>query len=315
MRSSATAAVGNPPSPGFCVRDLPDERAMIRSIAARTDFARACAGVKPVRPVRGLIMLVLPAPLLAGLKAAARQAINRYGLHGWLSSNGRETDGSYLSISLTHNPDIEDPGVADVHQSTLGTSVNPPSEFYYGSVQRFAKLKNTYFDTYGFRVPTPAAGIGALGKFLSACRLSPVRSRLSALVGAQAGAAGFRSGWHRDETVFENLRINIPLFSHRNYRLQIEREKEHPNARSTTMSDYFLAPGKAYTFDTHRPHRVYGRAPCAVDRIHLVLGFSPWFQYDRTTDSWAPNEFYGRVHPFDIVRSGALHPALRSARA
>ena len=295
----------------FRVRDLPDEIALIRSIAQRTDFERACAAVKPARRVRGLIGVALPAPLLAGLKAAARQAISRHGLHGWLSAEGREENSSYVSISLTHNPDLKDSGVEDVHQSTLGTSVNPPSEFYYGSVKRFANLKNTYFDTYGFRVPTPAAGIGALGEFLSSCRLSPVRSRLSALVGAQAGAAGFHSGWHRDESVFENLRINVPLFSHRNYRLQIERERDHPDAGSTTMSEHFLAPGKAYTFDTHRPHRVYGRAPCAVDRIHLVLGFSPWFRYDRKADSWAPNEFYGRVHPFDIVRSGALHPALR----
>jgi hypothetical protein len=76
------------------------------------------------------------------------------------------------------------------------------------------------------------------------------------------------------------------------------------------MTNHYLAPGKAYTFDTHRPHRVFPRERSDIDRVHLVLGFAPWFRYDRGADAWEPNEFYGRVHPFDIVRSGALHPAL-----
>ena len=76
------------------------------------------------------------------------------------------------------------------------------------------------------------------------------------------------------------------------------------------MSTHYLAPGSAYTFDTHRPHRVFASAPCSVERVHLVLGFAPWFRYDPRADAWEPNEFYARVHPFDIVRSGGLHPAL-----
>lgn len=307
-----TAAEPSASAPRFRVRDLPEEKPLFQSIMARTDFLQACARVAPAKPVRGLIGLRLPQPLLQGMRSAALQAIEQHGLHGWLSSEGRDSKGSYVSISLTHNPDLLDPGVKNVHQATLGTSVNPITDFYYGSTRRFAKLKNTYFDTYGFRVPTPAAQIGALGEFLSQCRLSLVRSRLSVLLGEKGGRFDFRSGWHRDETVFENLRVNIPLQSHRSFRLQIERKRDVPDARSTTMSDQFLAPGRAYTFDTHRPHRVFSKARCAVDRIHLVLGFSPWFRYDRRTDSWEPNEFYGRTHPFDIVRSGALHPALRA---
>lgn len=313
MSRLAAAEPGQAGPMHFRVRELPEETTLLRSIATQTDFARACASVRPARPVRGLIRLSLPAPLLAGLRAAARTAIARHGLHGWLSSAGREAGGAYVSISLTHNPDLDDPGVTDAHQSTLGSSVNLPSEFYYGSVHRFSRLKNSYFDTYGFRLPTPAARIGALGDFLAGCGLSPVRSRLSVLIGAQGGTGGFRGGWHRDESVFENLRINIPLVSHRSFRLQIEHQRDTPAPESKTMSDHYLAPGKAYTFDTHRPHRVYGKEPCAVDRIHLVLGFSPWFRYDAKADAWSPNEFYGRMHPLDIARSGALHPALRAS--
>ena len=298
-------------APRFRVRDLPEEMAVIKSIAQQTDYAAACKAVKPRSALQGLIALRMPRPLFEGLRDAADEAIRRHGVHGWLTAEGRSDKDRYLSLSLTHNPDLDDPGIIDVHQSTLGTSVNPKRDFYYGATQRFAKLKNTYFDTYGFRLLTPAARIGALGQFLSECRLSLVRARLSVLRG-EDGPSGFNFGWHRDEPVYENVRLNIPLRSHRNFRLQLEHRLDRPQPGSTTMSDHYLAPGKAYTFDTHRPHRVYASRACKVERVHLVLGFAPWFRYDAAVDAWQPNEFYGRVHPLDILRGGALHPALRS---
>jgi hypothetical protein len=299
----------------FPVRELPEEKSIFRQMEERLGYAAACARVQPAAPVRRLLAFRLPRALFEGLRDAADEAIERFGVHGWLSANGRNDADPYSSLSLTYNPDLRDPGIRDVHQSTLGTSVNPASEFYYGSVQRFGKLKNTYFDTYGFRLRTPAAELGALGEFLSGCRLSLVRSRLSVLRGAAEVSGVFRFGWHRDEPVYENLRINIPLRSDRSYRLQLERARDRPDPDSPTLSEHYLAPGKAYTFDTHRPHRVYPKAVSDVARVHLVLGFSPWMRYDREADAWEPNEYFGRVHPFDIVRGGGLHPALRSAPA
>ncbi len=298
----------------LAVANLPSDVSIFRNVSARPEFAAACASVAPAGSARRLIACKLPKKLLDGLRSAALDAIEEYGLHGWLSSEGRRKDDPYLSLSLTYNPDLEDPGVRNVHQSTLGTSVNRANEFYYGQTARFAKLKHSYFDTYGFRVPTPAARIGALGEFLSQCRLSMVRSRLSVLRARHHDVSSFEFGWHRDEPVFENLRVNIPLFSHRSFRLEIENERDRPERSSKTMSSHYLAPGSAYTFDTHRPHRVYATAPSSVDRIHLVLGFSPWYRYDAKADAWEPNEFYGRLHPLDLVRSGALHPALRAAQ-
>jgi hypothetical protein len=309
--SAGGLAVASSRTPPFRVRELPDEKPIIRHIAEHSDYAAACARVAPRARPRKLFAFELSKTLFEGLRDCADEAIARYGVHGWLSAEGRNANDPYLSLSLTYNPDLKDPGISDVHQSTLGTSVNPMSEFYYGAVQRFKKLKNTYFDTYGFRLPTPAAQAGALGEFLARCGLSLVRSRLSVLRGAAPAVGVFRFGWHRDEPVYENLRINIPLRSDRSYRLQLESKLDQPDERSTSLSAHYLAPGKAYTFDTHRPHRVYPARVSTLDRVHLVLGFSPWFRYDREADAWEPNEFYGRVHPFDIVRSGALHPDLR----
>jgi hypothetical protein len=296
----------------FLVRELPDEKPIIRCIGERIGFAEACARVAPAKALQGPLALRLPTGLLEGLREAADEAIARVGLHGWLSSEGRNDADPYLSLSLTYNPDLHDPGVQDVHQSTLGTSVNRKTEFFFGQVGRFKNLKHTYFDTYGFRRLTPAAGIGALGEFLSQCGLSPVRSRLSVLRGEAPAAASFDFGWHRDESVYENLRINIPLRSDRSYRLQLEHSLDQPDPGSATMSEHYLAPGKAYTFDTNRPHRVFAARRSERRRIHLVLGFAPWFRYDARTDAWEANQFYGRVHPFELLRSGALHPLLRA---
>jgi hypothetical protein len=296
----------------FHVRALPDESTIIASLAEGTDFRDLCARVKPKRPGRTLISCRLPDSLFEGLRAAADEAIQRHGLHGWLRENGRNNDDS-PSLSLSHNPDLDEQGIADVHQSSLGSLRLPPAWPLTGvQMGRLAKRKNTFFDTYGFRAPTPAARIGALGEFLSACRLSPVRSRLAVLRGKGGANFPFASGWHCDEPVFENLRINIPLRSHRSFLLQIEHQRERPHTRSRTMTEHYLAPGRAYTWDTRRQHRVFPTAVCETERVHLVLGFSPWFRYDAGADAWEPNEFYGRVHPFDILRSGALHPALRA---
>jgi hypothetical protein len=76
---------------------------------------------------------------------------------------------------------------------------------------------------------------------------------------------------------------------------------------------YHLAVGKAYTWDTNRPHRVFCRGRTSAMRIHLVLGFAPWFDYLPDADAWVPNRFFGEVHPFDIAAEGLLHPAIRLA--
>ena len=65
------------------------------------------------------------------------------------------------------------------------------------------------------------------------------------LYGDDADQTGFESGWHRDEPVFENLRINIPLVTHRSYKLQVEHILDKPDRRSETMSEHHLLTGYA----------------------------------------------------------------------
>lgn len=295
----------------FSVREAPDALTIVQHLKAHTPFEQASTAFND-RTSSQLLAIPVPAGLYQGLRDAAYQAIEAHGLHGWLSAEGRHHEHNYQSLSLVYNPDMRDPGVHDVHQATLGTSMNPISEFFYNSVQRHCSLKNTYFDSYGFRIRTPAAKLGALGKFLDQCGLTLIRSRLSVLIGERGATADFTDGWHRDEPVFENLRLNIPLTSDPAYRLQIEHEKDKPQADSDTMTEHFLAPGYAYTFNTNIPHRVYVKEPTNTPRIHLVLGFAPWFDHDAEQDGWYTNPHFGKTHPFDLLRSGTLHPALKA---
>ncbi|MNU40177.1 hypothetical protein D3C71_288840 [compost metagenome] len=295
----------------FSVQEAPDALTIVQHLKEQTPFTQASAALNH-QTSSELLAIPLPPALYRGLQAAAHEAIEAHGLHGWLSAEGRHHDHNYQSLSLVHNPDMHDPGVEDVHQSTLGTSLNPINEFFYNSVQRHRGLKNSYFDSYGFRVRTPAARLGELGAFLDQCGLTLIRSRLSVLIGERGVTEDFMDGWHRDEPVFENLRLNIPLTSDSAYRLQIEHDKDKPQPDSATMTEHFLAPGYAYTFNTNVPHRVYVKEPSSLPRIHLVLGFSPWFDHDAKLDQWRANSHFGTTHPFDLLRSGILHPALKA---
>lgn len=296
-------------APMFRVPDIPPQHTIIQHIKDQSDFDTR-TDAHPCPPFEGLLRMKLPPALFEALRDAALEALATFGSFGWLSSEGRDQEDTYRSLSLAYNPDLQDPGIDDVHQSTLGTSVNTSREFFYGSTQKFTTLKHTYFDTYGFRKLTPAARTGGLGYFLSQCGLSLVRSRLSVIHGEQGATTDFLTGWHRDERVFENLRVNIPLTSDDAYRMQVEPSLDKPGPASPSMREYHLEPGYAYSFNTNLPHRVYAREPSSKPRIHLVLGFAPWLRYVERDDAWVPNAFYGAMNPLDMLRAGHLHDQL-----
>jgi hypothetical protein len=208
----------------------------------------------------------------------------------------------YGGFSLTYNPDHQD-GL-DPHVSSIGTPKNARSEFFWNATDSHEVLKNSYFDTYGFRALTPAATRGYLGELISEFKLPLIRSRVGIIPGENIDFENKvyqeSHGWHRDEPVFENLRINIPIQTDENYVFQMEGDEP-----------YHLELGKAYTWDTHQAHRVYARAKTTTMRIHLVLGFSPWFNYDPKTDAWWPNAYFGNLHPFDMLAEGIVNPRLR----
>ena len=74
---------------------------------------------------------------------------------------------------------------------------------------------------------------------------------------------------------------------------------------------YFLQPGLAYTWDTNLPHRVWCREKTTVQRYNLVIGVSPWFDYDEGAQEWRPNEYFRKVSPLDMMEQGLIFDWLR----
>jgi len=156
--------------------------------------------------------------------------------------------------------------------------------------------KNGYFDTYGFRKLTQAANSGALGDFLRNQFVRPlVRSRV-AIIDARNWFPKMKDYmWHYDEPLYLNLRINIPLSTTPNYVCEVK-----------DCGTYSLDPGYGYCWDTTIVHRVYAKAPENSTRTNLVIGSSPWFDYDAEQDAYVSNEFYGEMHPFDMLANGHI---------
>jgi hypothetical protein len=264
-------------------------------LKARYDVDRAVRAVKsPVAPGE-VVSLALNEPWLVQAVAALE---SEFGLFGFVSSAGRPAHPDYASLSLTCNPRM--PG--DPHLSTLGCPVVSQAAHYFGDAS-FA-VRDSYYDTYGFHAPTPAAKTH-LAPLFARMKRSPVRSRLSVIRGGQAAAASFCWGWHKDEPVFENLRVNIHVTASPDHRIQIMRQDCMPTGvTDPRLAQHTFQAGVGYSWDTNLPHRACSLRQEAPDRAAIILGFAPWFDHDPQTDEWVPNGFFGNKHPLQMLLDG-----------
>lgn len=276
----------------FYVKDCPHDQTLFQWISEQTDMSAAINDV--TCQVDGTQVLSVPHKLdIRKLAKDTLDCLDAYGFKGWRTQRGDAN--SYGGLSMVYNPD----GDSDPNQSTLGTRENAPEEFFYGSTQRFDSIRNTYFDSYAFRKLAPCIEQSNLKNFIEGFKLSPTRSRIAVLDASYRDKVGEEFLWHKDETVFENLRLNIPIETDQSFLFQLEDQEP-----------FHLAVGKIYTWDTHRAHRVYASETKSVKRVHLVLGFSPWIDYDPIDDSFSTNEHFGRTHPFDLFFKGLAHPMI-----
>lgn len=217
---------------------------------------------------------------------------------GWLSKTG--TDNRYTGLSIVYNPDFTSED--KIHQ-TIGSDTNNKSEFFYNQTEHLSVKKNTYFDTYSFRKLSPFIN-GAFLDFMKEFNFSPIRSRI-AIIDANyyEEKSADKFGWHRDERVFENLRINIPITVDDDCLFQMENTEPE-----------LLKYGSMYSWDTNLPHRVFAQTKKDFQRINLVLGFSPWFDYIEEEDAWVTNDFFGKMHPIDMLIDGYFHPKIKGIR-
>lgn len=154
--------------------------------------------------------------------------------------------------------------------------------------------KNGYYDGWGFRYLTSAAKHGYHGDFLqNRCKRTLIRSRVAYIDGSKYTPNAADYQWHCDEPILMNLRINIPITTTSNYEFEIK-------------DSYVgkLEAGYGYAWNTEVLHRVYATGYEDTKRINIVLGNSPWFDYDHEQRAYISNEFFGEMHPFDMLAEG-----------
>jgi hypothetical protein len=223
------------------------------------------------------------------LQESVKEAQEKYGHYGWRSSSG--DDEVYGGFSITYNPDLQYKD-QPIHQHTLGTALNATDQFYNGSIENHRYLKDSYFDGMSFNELTPAAQTGYMGKFLNEMneKVTITRSRMGVLSGKRTS---LNMPYHMDSEVFELTRLNIPITGDNNFLFQFD-----------GLEPYVLNLGSAYTWQTQVPHRVYCFRPSPIDRINMVIGWSPWLTYNRAERYWYVNEFFGKKHPFQMLVDG-----------
>jgi hypothetical protein len=300
----------------FRFSDCPEHLTFIDWVKSQTDWYEAERRAQPRQHYPTLIELEGPELDMEAIRASVVEAMALYGVYGWATEDGGRSK-SYVGFSLTYNPDHEE-GI-DVHASLLGSGRVSKNEYFarftYQDENARTRGKNSYDDTYGFRTRTPASRHKALGHFIDRFSRPLLRSRVSAMRGSLGGQQAVMSvkhtdanrcdaGWHRDEPVFIHLRVNLPVTTHPSFRTQIE-----------DSVDAYLEAGRLYSWDTDLPHRPIATERIDKVRVHLVLGFSPWLDYVEEERGYALNEYYGKVHPFDMLNEGLIFPGARVANA
>ena len=211
------------------------------------------------------------------------------GLQGWRCNN--EENQIYKGFSITHNPTFLYPDDSIYHQ-TWGSYLMTQNYSMAKGIGNHTQTKDTYYDSFGFRKIPPIVK-KHLGDFLNRFQYHIVRSRVAYVFGHGRGETK-TAQWHVDEDPFKVLRLNIPLQTSEEHVIDIQ--GQDPYGNKLNMENQHLEVGKAYMWNTKVPHRITYSKKCEYrePRIHIVLGFTPYFDYDPQEDSFKINANFGK---------------------
>ena len=200
------------------------------------------------------------------------------GLTSWRTKH--QTHQKYKGFGLTYNPTFFDKSESRYSQ-VWGS---PLLDQYYGLEKGkgdHTQLKDTYYDTFGFRKIDKTIQ-EHLGFFLDRFNFHISRSRVAYIFGYGEGPND--KGWHVDEPTCQLLRVNIPLQTSDEYAIEWKDKI------------YQLEIGKAYLWNTKQPHRptMIKQVETKEPRINVVMGLTPWLDYDKETDKYKPNKYFGK---------------------
>lgn len=241
------------------------------------------------------------------LKKDVLGAIDQYGLYPFSYNNRVTEEGVYISSSLTWNPLAIDKISDNPHQATLGSTFHN-----FSSASLYADRdteKNSYTDSLSFTSTTPFANFGEIKNLTESFQRTLVRSRVSVLMGGNKSATRFNFGWHNDELIFINLRVNVPVTTNPDFSIQIIKNSD---GDELNIQEIELEVGNAYAYDTGKNHRPCCKRVNDLDRINMIYGVSPWFDYIPEEKIWISNEFYGELHPFEMLKLGYISDKIKA---
>ena len=201
---------------------------------------------------------------------------SKVGLHSW---RGKTRPQHYKGFGLTYNPDFKDK-TSNRYNQVWGSDL---LDQYYGAEKgSYTKdKKNTYYDTFGFRKVDKVIQ-EHLGFLIDKFNFHMARSRVAYIFGY--GQEPNDRGWHVDEPTCKLLRVNIPIQTSDEYIME------------TKNKSYKLELGKVYLWNTMLPHRpaIIKKVETKQPRINVVIGLTPWLEYDNKKDIYTKNKYFGK---------------------
>jgi hypothetical protein len=192
------------------------------------------------------------------------------------------TSNTYKGFGITYNPTFFDKSENIYHQ-VFGSKLLSQNHSSNIDAGDHKQMKDTYYDGLGFRKIDDVIK-KHLGFFLDRFNFHIVRSRVAYLFGYNQIPYNENDGWHIDEPTCQILRVNIPLQTSEEYVIQFKNKT------------YVLETGKAYLWNTRLDHRAaFLKIPKTKEpRINIVLGLTPWLNYDKNTDTYNKSKYFGK---------------------
>lgn len=271
--------------------DVPADRTVSQHIKNELNWDAAVAYVggeqyAPMLQLRGLELNV------SALEQEIACFYQNTGRVGWRSQDASPVVGA----SLSYNPS------APRDEWLCGSFGHPryrQTEDYYSAVARdkVNRVKADYLDSLAFRRLHPdLQKYSHLWELLNMFSVPVARVTVRTVSGHAAPPSRYGDlGFHVDDSPFELMRLNIAIHNDGAFGLEYE--------DGTVVR---MVSGRNAIVNTHVPHRVHIARHTLCARTHLVIGLVPWLNYDEATDSWSSSRYYGKVHPFDMVRQGLI---------
>lgn len=266
----------------FKITDIPDDKSIHQFLLENTDLLQQGQRFEKAYPTC-LRHLKKDLPLnFDDLKRDVLEVLCHKPPTPYSPLENLESD-SYTSLFLTKNPYSKHPLINEA-----AAKENKTTELGY------SKGKNSISDYIANNQKSEVAQYKSIATLFDKLKRQFIGSRIAILDGSNPQTLKLNFQWHTDAPIFLSTRINIPVVSDKNFGIQIMSvdKKKHAN--------FELETGYVHLYNTGHYHRPTNKALNDTKRINLIVSVMPWFNIDHDDQVIYANEYYGKLHPFEM---------------